>query len=264
MTLAADVLRRPYPSYHKPLEIARAWLRDGTHGGDALDLLTSLRAKYAHVLSVGNELVLALLENNRHAEAVAELGRLDRQFQEVDEETRCRWGSLYKREGDHGWKEGDLVTAESRFLQALEEYKQGYALRHGHYPGINRATLLLLLAALARQRQDGGRSVDYLRQAEAAAEEVLARRDVRPGWPKDFPDDNVWHPATAGEANLLRRNWAEAAGQYAAALGAKNVQPFHRQSIGRQARRILDAWAGLDVRPEPPFDNPDALFGPPA
>jgi len=29
MTLATDVTRRPSPSYHKPLEIARAWLRDG-------------------------------------------------------------------------------------------------------------------------------------------------------------------------------------------------------------------------------------------
>jgi hypothetical protein len=132
-------------------------------------------------------------------------------------------------------------------------------LRHGHYPGINQATLLLLLAALARQRKEDTRSLNYLRQAEAAADDVLARRAH---WPKDFPDDNIWHPATAGEANLLKRNWPEAASQYGAALGAANVRPFHRQSIGKHARRILDALAFLDVRPEPPFDNPDALFGP--
>lgn len=262
MSLAGDVLRRPYPSYHQPLATARAWLRDGTHAADALELLALLRSKYAHVLAIGNELVLALMENKHPDEAMTELGRLERQFQEVDEETRCRWGSLYKREGDRAWQAGDLVTAESHFLQALEEYGRGYELRAGHYPGINRATLLLLLAALARQRQDGGRSVAYLREAEEAAAEVLARREARPGWPKDYADDNIWHAATAGEANLLRRNWPEAAVQYAAALGAKNVQPFHRQSIGTQARRILDAWARLDVRPEPPFDNPDAVFGP--
>ncbi|HEY7422974.1 MAG TPA: tetratricopeptide repeat-containing protein [Gemmataceae bacterium] len=259
MTLATDVLRRPYPSYHKSLEIARGWLRDGTHKNDALELLTMLGSKYAHVLAIGNELVLALLENDRPAEAMAELGRLDRQFQEVDEETRCRWGSLYKREGDRAWKDGDLVTAENRFLQALEEYKRGYALRHGHYPGINKATMLLLLAALARQRKGDPRSLDYLHQAEAAADDVLARRDH---WPKDFADDNIWHLATVGEAYLLKRNWPEVASHYAAALGAANAQPFHRQSIGKQARRILEALTLLDIRPEAPFDNPDDFFGP--
>ena len=258
MTLADDMLRRPYPSYHKPLETARAWLRDGTHKNDALELLAGLRSRYAHVLAIGNELVLALLENDRPAEAIAELGGLDRQFQEVDEETRCRWGSLYKREGDRAWEGGDLVTAESRFLQALEEYNRGYALRRGHYPGINQATLQLLLAALARQRKEDTLSLNYLRRAEAVADDVLARREH---WPRDFADDDVWHPATVGEAHLLKRNWREAADHYTAALGAANVQPFHRQSIGRQARRIFEALAILEMRPEPPFDNPDALFG---
>jgi hypothetical protein len=259
MTLTTDVLRRPYPSYHKPLQTARAWLRDGAHKSDALELLAGLRSKYAHVLAIGNELVLALLENKPSAEAMAELGRLEHQFQEVDEETRCRWGSMYKREGDRAWKSGDPVTAESLFLQALEEYKRGYAIRHGHYPGINQATLLLLLAALARQRKEDARSQNYLRQAEAAADDVLARRGR---WHKDFSDDNIWHPATVGEAHLLKRNWSEAASHYAAALGAANVQPFHRQSIGKQARCILEALSLLDFRPEPPFDNPDDFFGP--
>jgi tetratricopeptide (TPR) repeat protein len=259
MTLSTDVMRRPYPSYHKPLETARIWLRDGEHKSDALELLTMLRNKYAHVLAVGNEYVLALLENGRHPDAMTELGRLDRQFQEVDEETRCRWGRLYKQEGDRAWKDGDLVTAESRYLQALEEYQRGYALRQGHYPGINQATLLLYLAALARQHKDAPHSQDYLRRAEAVANDVLALRDK---WPRDFPDDNIWHLATVGEANLLKRNWPEAATHYKAALGASNIQPFHRQSIGNQARRVLEALALLDVRPEPPFDKPDELFGP--
>lgn len=259
MSLAADVLRRPYPSYHKPLETARFWLRDGTHPSDALDLLIELRTRYPHILAIGNELVLALMENNRPDEAIAELSRLDHQFQEIDEETRCRWGSLYKREGDRAWEEGDLVTAEYRFLQALTEYKRGYALRHGHYPGINQATLLLLLAALSRQRKEDTHSLSYLRQAEAVADDVLARRDH---WPKDFADDNIWHLATVAEAHLLKCNWAEAASHYTAALGAANAQPFHHQSIGKQARRILEALALLDLVAEPPLDKPDDLFGP--
>jgi hypothetical protein len=255
---AADVMRRRYPSYHKPFEVARGWLREGgPRRADALALLAALRQKYPYVLAVGNELVLALLENDRHADALAELARLGQQFPEVDEETRCRWGRVYKQEGDRAWQSGDLVNAENRFLQALEQYDLGYALRQGHYPGINKATLLLLLAAVARQRHEGERSLAYLRRAEEAADDVLARRGA---WPHDLPDDNVWHPATAGEAYLLKRRWADAAAQYTAALTAPGVQPFHRASVGTQARRILRAWDRLEVRPDA-FD-PDTLFGP--
>ncbi|MBI1917938.1 MAG: hypothetical protein HYS12_24860 [Planctomycetes bacterium] len=259
MSGAEEVMRRRYPSYHMPFEIARSWLREGgPRQADALDLLTRLRQRYAHVLAIGNELVLALMENGRPAEALAELARLERQFPEVDEETRCRWGRVYKQEGDRAWHAGDLISAEGRYHQALEQYDIGYGLRQGHYPGINRATLLLLLAALARQRNEDVRSIDYLRRAEAVADDVLARRDH---WSKDLPDDNIWHPATAGEASLLKRRWADAAGQYRAALAEPGVQPFHRHTIGKQARRILRAWSLLDVQPDAPFDA-DALFGP--
>src|SRR5947209_6177319 len=168
---AADVMRRRYPSYHRPYEIARAWLREGgPRRADALELLTALRDRYPHALAIGHELVLA---------------------------------------------------------------------------------------AVARQRGEEERSVEYLRRAEEAADDVLARRAA---WPHDLPDDDVWHPATAGEAYLLKKQWAAAAAQYTAALAAPGVQPFHRASVGNQARRILRAWELLDVHPDP-FD-PDALFGP--
>src|SRR5262249_3228041 len=153
----------------RPLEAARGWLRDGLRKADALELLEALWRTYRHALAVGNELVLALLENGRQAEALAELKRLKEQFREVDWETHCRRGRLYKQQGDLASKAGDLVTAEARYREALEQYELGYGLREGHYPGINRATLLLLLAALARQRGEDARSVEYLRQADAAA-----------------------------------------------------------------------------------------------
>jgi tetratricopeptide (TPR) repeat protein len=255
---AQEVMRSSYPSYHKPFEIARAWLREGSvRRADALALLSFLRQKYAHVLAIANELVLALLESDRATEALAELARMERQFSEVDEETRCRWGRIYKQAGDRAWQAGDLVTAEEHFLRALKQYDLGFGLRQGHYPGINKATLLLLLAAVARQRRKDERSVEYLRQAEATADAVVAGRA---SWPSDLSDDNIWHEATLGEAALLKRKWSEAVGHYETAVGKGNVQPFHRHSIGKQARRILDAWAQLDVRPEPPVDV-EGLFG---
>jgi tetratricopeptide (TPR) repeat protein len=255
---AHDVMRCGYPSYHKPFSIAQAWLREGgSRRGDALALLTLLRRQYGHVLAIANELVLALLESDRSDEALAELGRVKQQFSEVDEETRCRWGRIYKQAGDRARQAADLVAAEEHYRQALTQYDQGFGIRQGHYPGINKATMLLLLAALARQRRSDERSVDYLRQATAMADTVLARREW---WTSDLPDDNIWHEATLGEAELLKQNWGEAVRHYEAALRPANVQPFHRQSIGKQARRILDAWAQLGVRPERAADL-ERLFG---
>jgi tetratricopeptide (TPR) repeat protein len=259
MTSAREVSRRLYPSYHKPLEIASAWLREGgARRADALELLRVLRQRYPHALAAGNELVLALIENGCDGEALDELRRMARRFPLVNEETRGRWGRLYKNMGDCARKAGDLVRAEERYRQALEQYRRGYDLRQGHYPGINAATMLLLLAALAGQRQENARSAEYLRQSEAAADGVLARRA---DWPRDLSDDNVWHPATAGEAALLKRRWPEAASQYRAALGEANVQPFHREKVRAQAQRILDAWALLGVEPERPFESLDVLLG---
>jgi tetratricopeptide (TPR) repeat protein len=257
MNSVEEVLGRPWPSYHRPLAIAGEWLRSGQRRGDAIRLLKWLRQQYAHVLAVGNELVLALLEDGRYAEALAELDRLKGQFRKVDEETHSRWGRVYKQEGDRAWKEGDLVTAERRYREALEQYAEGYRMRQGHYPGINQATVWLLLAAVVRERGDTEGSLTYQRQSERIADDVLARR---PHWTHDLPDDNIWHVATAGEAHLLKHDWARAAREYGLALRESNVQPFHRQTIGRQARRIIDAWARLDVRPEPPFDDVDRLF----
>ena len=102
---------------------------------------------------------------------------------------------------------------------------------------------MLLLASLARKRKDDPASLDYQHQAEAAADDVLSRRSH---WPRDFPDDNIWHLATVGEAYLLKRNWAEAVSHYGEALSATNLQPFHRQSIGKQAVRILEALKLLE------------------
>ena len=100
-----EVMRRGFPSYHRPLELARAWLREGeTRRADALALLTQLRKKYPHVLAIGNEFVLALLEKGDSGAALEELSRLERQFRDIDEETRSRWGRMYKETGDRAWQ----------------------------------------------------------------------------------------------------------------------------------------------------------------
>jgi hypothetical protein len=248
-----------FTSYHHPLELARSWLREGGDRlKDALALLKVLRERYKHVLAIANDLVLALIETGDEREATAELERIKAQFPLVNEETRGRWGKLHKLAGDRARENNDFVRAEECYLFALQEYQKGYEIRFGHYPGINVPTILVILAALAHQRQNDAKSAQYQQQAIAAAEELLRRRG---DWPKDLSDDNIWHAATAGEALLLQKKWADAACQYKAALSESNVQPFHRKSISDQVQRVLDAWAKLGERPEAPYDTVEGIVG---
>ncbi len=241
------VLEQAYPSYHRPLEIAREWVRaGGTQLAEGISVLQGLRKRHCYALVIGQELVFALLQAGRQPEAVKELDDLERQFTEVDEETLCRRGRCYKEAAEAAWKANDLVAAEELYRRALACYSQAYEREHGHYSGINKATVLLMLAAVARERGKAEESGAFQRQAEAQAHELLARRDK---WQKKFSDDNIWHLATAAEAHLLIRQWAEAEQAYRRALAEPNVTPFHRETTGKQARRILDAVRRIGVEP---------------
>jgi len=51
-----------WPSYHRPLELARDGVRSGGRRlAEAIDQLFALRRRYGHVQAIGQELVLALL-----------------------------------------------------------------------------------------------------------------------------------------------------------------------------------------------------------
>ena len=102
-TFSVDqILKVSFPSYHRPLELARALNRTGDDAkrSMALVLLEGLRKKYPHVLAVGQELILALIESNKYDRAELVLKDLENRFGNLDEETLCRWGRLFKDRGD--------------------------------------------------------------------------------------------------------------------------------------------------------------------
>ena len=151
----------------------------------------------------------------------------------------------------------DPVLAEAFYRKSLAKYDQAYRIRFGHYPGINKATLLLILGSL-NPPPPGSPPRPELQESAELAGKLLADR---PHWPSEQPDDlTVWHPATAGEAHLLRREWPEAASQYREALQHKNLTPHARDSMRRQVERILMCFRNLNVSPSPPFDDPMSLF----
>jgi len=147
-------------------------------------------------------------------------------------------------------------------------YDQAYRIRLSHYPGINKATMLLLLGALARSRGAKEESEHYLAEASAIARDLL---DRRARWPFERPDDNIWHLATAGEACLICEP-ALAAEQYRLALDTRNLQKMHRASMRRQVERIIQSFKLLSRAVPEPFVDLDCLFaaepdeprGPPA
>ncbi len=158
MNKAEEILKRPYPSYHPPLELARQWVRaGGEQRQEAVNLLQRLRERYKPVLAIGQELVFALLQEGRQADAEAQLDELDHQFAELDEETLCRRGRCRKEAAGAALAANDLSHTEAQYRLALHCYGQAYELRHSHYPGINKATILLLLAAVTLARQAGGK-----------------------------------------------------------------------------------------------------------
>jgi hypothetical protein len=232
----------------------------------AVALLDGLRHRYPHVLAIGQELVLALEESREADRAEEVLKTLEKSFLNLDEEFLCRWGRLFKDRGDEytllPWSQPrrrapDLVLAEAFYRKSLAKYDQAYRIRFGHYPGINTATLLLILGSLAPREPGSAERPELSKSAELAGT-LLANRA---NWPGEQPDDlPVWHPATAGEAHLLRREWAEAAYQYQVALEGKNVTPHARDSMRRQVERILMCFHKLNVAPAPPFDDPASLF----
>jgi len=268
VTLPVDqILKIPFPSYHRVLEGARALTRSGDADDKkkAVELLEGLRQRYPHVLAIGQEQVLALEECGEQDRAERALRTLEKSFLNLDEELLCRWGRLFKDRGDEyvrlPWSTPDgpapdSILADCFYRKALEKYDQAYRIRFGHYPGINKATLLLMIGSL--KPPVPGAAAPELHESAELAGRLLADR---PRWPGEQPDDlTVWHPATAGESHMLRQEWSQAANQYREALKGKNLTPHARESMRRQVERILTCFRILGVAISPPFDNTADLF----
>ena len=143
-------------------------------------------------------------------------------------------GRLWKDRFD---RSGGGVGAAEFAERARGEYLAAYALRHDPFPGINAATLSMLLGEHAAARD--------------LARAILAELATRPSpW-------SAWDHATAGEAELLLSERDRAAEHYATAYaqaggGAGSVASMRRQLnlLARampQARDMLNLLPAADV-----------------
>jgi hypothetical protein len=255
---AESVLGMRFISYTTPLALARNWSQSGDKAlqSEARKLLEGLFERFPHSLEIGQQLALAYLENRQEAEAKAVLDKLSLMCRNPNEEVLSRAGRLYRDQGDRYVKYpeiGGLVEsppeALSYYRLALEDYTKAYRVRNGHYPGINVATLHLLIAAFETNATN---RAGQLQCSQTIAQKLL---DRWADWPLETDDDPVWHAATAGEANLLLNRWDAAAECYFAAQQHARFKSFHRGSMRKQVLRILYCHRRLGANDLGPFGN---------
>jgi hypothetical protein len=157
-------------------------------------------------------------------------------------------------------KDEEFHLAAREYEAAWRYYDRAFNIpgRNGHYPGINRASLYLLRAWAARSPEV---RATLLEQAREAARDLLALRDK---WPHENPEDDIWHPASAAEARLLLGEWAESVEAFRLAVSHKLAGDFHRESIGKEVRRLQRPLREIGNLPEKTAAELMALFPAPA
>lgn len=206
--------RYPYPSVTVPIAQAhRIWQgqRLSPSLEDAAEILKNALRCYPHSMALRQEyaLVLAELGENNDARDLLEPSR-DLCVVFGDEETLSRIGRLYKDLGDISYRKDPVPVGEigktpayQWYSSALECYQDAFKIAGNYFPGINAATMALLL----------GKDTE----ASAIATEVEEScRDIAPG--TLTPDDRYWVFATEGEAQLILRHSGNAVKFYKDAL----------------------------------------------
>jgi hypothetical protein len=219
---------------HRPeLIFATVWTRSRQEPfvRAGIQILESLRQRHDRALEIWQELALAHFELYDLAHDQASLEQGERVLLELDvkcplphRETLCRWGRLWKDRGDRAFDENpEQPLVAACYQKAWGFYQRAYDAPERHYyPGINVATLALLL----KRREE----------AEQLAREILEQLQRHP---QDASEETVWVLATQAEAFLLIGDCGEAARLYRTALLHPRCQPQFRDAMAKQVRRIL-------------------------
>jgi tetratricopeptide (TPR) repeat protein len=206
--------------YHPRLSFARKWVRSKERSFKlgAIRILESLRMEYPHVLEIEDELALGYLE----VEMAADFERLrtgvERRYNSLSEEFLSRLGRFWKRKGDE-IRPAEPQPAREMYQQALNWYRQAYALRKHYYPGINVAGLEFVLGQLDA--------------AKKTAKEVLTTLETWKATAEEMP----WVYASKADALLILERHAEAEAMYRRAVAL--IDPRGKESMRRQVELLV-------------------------
>jgi len=249
----------PLPTYHDILASAEFWRKTNTQADleKARDILKAGFLEYPYALPIGDELVLVLEELGDDKAALQVLKDLEHRFKDAGEETLCRFGKIYKKRADLQVA-ADLLAAAFPSLEESERYYgRAFEKSRGFYPRINELTVRFVRAGVARALGLQGEKDALLRDVQQKAEAMLVDPTI---WVSRRTDDNIWIPATRGEANVLLGRWAEATAAYREAVRQSAGQLFYRHCMHGQIKLLLDACSRLGFVPEGPLGEPDVLF----
>lgn len=225
-------------THHHVLAAAMKWRTSNTEANRsaAITILKDGMTRFSDALALGEELVLLHKESGDLDIAISLLRTLERRFKQIGEETLCRWGSVLRLRANISLASNAIGAAEVDLKEAEEYYARAFEEFGTHYPRINELTTRFARAGLARLLNDESKSANLLRTVEADAESMLADARI---WSRLKPHDNVWAPASRGEACLLLEWWDNAEAAYTEAIRASGAEEFPRISMAKQVRETL-------------------------
>ena len=228
----------PYPCFRIPVAHAhRLWKDRQTPARlrRAMDMMKQAARRFVHAVPLLQEYALLLSETGRHEQALDVLGQFEdlcRVFR--DEQTLSRIGRSCKNLGDLALAHHPVPFRELRghpawqwYEAALRRYRQAFQISRDYYPGVNAATLALIVGL--RQESES---------LAAEAQAACRRQDLS----ALSSENRFWVLVSEGEASLLLGKSADAANYYEQAISA--LQRGHRgmaQSAYNQVCRL--AWA---------------------
>jgi hypothetical protein len=246
-------------TYLDVLNEARTWRATNTPEAlrNADEILRNGMEEFDDALPLGDERVLVLKNLGELDQATQLLRELQGRFKQIGEETLSRWGSILKLRATLALKEGGLGAAESYFRESEDYYGRAYEEHRTFFPRINQLTVRFVRASIAKLlgQRDWTR---LLASTEADALVMLSESRV---WKHHKGDDNVWSPASRGEACMLLRKWPEAETAYAEAMQAAGGKQWYFDCMANQIRDILiPAFDRLQIPFEGRLAQPDQFF----
>ena len=204
-------------------------------------MLQAAIERFPYAVALRQQLALSLAQSTeiadeeaarREVESLANLACIFR-----DHETLCRLGRIYKDRADrlldpkstHAEMIEGKLPSYQHYLAALKHYRTAFEFSNDYYPGVNAATLALLVG-----------NHDLKTELATKVLHICAQFDL------DRPDQ-TWILATEGEASLLLGHTDRAVNFYRGAL--ERILPRETgtiDSMSKQLRRLQ--WAlGEDV-----------------
>ncbi len=233
---------------------------NGTDHEQVATLAASILPAMQHDVRAWYESAFAQLKCGKRADAEATLQTAERKLGgSLDEDCYSLLGRCHKQAGHDAMTKAEAevdplarrplwIQAETEYRDALKHYDRGYQLNAHPFPGINVAHLKVMQAAIAKRLNDP-KSTELLAEAKQLSQDLIdSNRSSR--WIEKLADDNIWLPATLGEAHLIREQWTEAADEYQRALLQPSRQPHHATSMREQVARLYAAFAILGIAPQ--------------